>query len=179
MGYRVALLRGINVGGHRRVPMAELRAAMAETGFVEVRTCVTSGNLVFADDDSAARSQARLEALIARCFGFTVDVLVRDADAFAAHVAANPLGEAAAERPRALHMVLTKQTLANGAAAVLQERARHGETVREAGGTLWIDDAGGVAASKLAPSLIDRIAGSPATARNWTTVQTLCGMLAR
>lgn len=177
MADRVALLRGINVGGNRRVPMAELKAAMTDAGFADVRSYVASGNLVFAGDEPAASAEVLLEALIARRFGFAVDVLVRDAAAFVAHAAANPLAEAAAARPKALHLLLTKRPPAADCAAALAERARDGEIVRAAGGALWIDYAGGVARSKLTPALIDRLAGSAATARNWTTVQALCGML--
>ena len=58
MSSYVALLRGINVGGHNRVPMAELRAGLAGLGYSDVRTHLQSGNVVFrapmaADDEFA------------------------------------------------------------------------------------------------------------------------------
>ena len=43
----VAFLRGINVGGHHKVPMANLRAEMEKLGFVDVKTLLNSGNIVF------------------------------------------------------------------------------------------------------------------------------------
>lgn len=56
------------------------------------------------------------------------------------------------------------------AAARLQERATRGERVRLVGDALWIHFPGGVAESRLSPALLDRLAGSPVTTRNWRTV---------
>ena len=49
----VALLRGINVGGHHKVPMAELRTELEKLGYSKVNTLLNSGNIIFkaASDD--------------------------------------------------------------------------------------------------------------------------------
>ena len=74
-----ALLRGINVGGSRKVPMAELRTLLTALGLDGVRTHLQSGQAVFAaghgDEDSLA---AEITAAIEAHFGFPVDVIVRD-----------------------------------------------------------------------------------------------------
>lgn len=74
-----AFLRGINVGGHHKVPMAELRKEMVALGFAEVETLLNSGNVIFStpatDVDSLEETiAARLEA----AFGFPVPVLVKE-----------------------------------------------------------------------------------------------------
>jgi uncharacterized protein (DUF1697 family) len=56
------------------------------------------------------------------------------------------------------------------AAERLRERAAGGEHIGQIGDALWIHFAGGVARSKLSPAVLDRMAGSPVTARNWLTV---------
>jgi uncharacterized protein (DUF1697 family) len=87
----LALLRGINVGGNRKVAMGELRAVFEEAGMRSVRTYINSGNVVFA---SRARSQAKLagglEEAIAAHFGFAVRVLIRDLEAMRTVAAALP-----------------------------------------------------------------------------------------
>ena len=87
----VALLRGINVGGQRKVDMKRLKAVFEEAGMTSVRTYINSGNVVFS---STVRSKARLAQLletpIAREFGFKVDVLVRDLKSMRALVKAIP-----------------------------------------------------------------------------------------
>ena len=77
----VALLRGINVGGHRRVPMQELREALTALPFRNVETYIQSGNVLFetrAGDEE--RLRARIENVIEEAFGFDVVVMVRSAD---------------------------------------------------------------------------------------------------
>jgi uncharacterized protein (DUF1697 family) len=76
----VALLRGINVGGRNKVPMADLRRGLAGRGLVDVRTHIASGNVVaLAPDRPEARDQvaAAVTATIAEDFGFDCSVLVR------------------------------------------------------------------------------------------------------
>jgi len=84
-------------------------------------------------------------------------------------LAANPLPEVARDTPARLLIGVPKRAPVTEAAAALQARARDGEIVAAAGGALWFHYAGGVGTSKLTPALIDRLAGSPVTARNWNT----------
>lgn len=88
----VALLRGINVGGNARVPMAELRNHWAAAGLSEIRTYINSGNVIFSDptgrtaDELASFLALRLES----DFGFPIAVLVVPAPRFTAIAAAIP-----------------------------------------------------------------------------------------
>ena len=88
-----------------------------------------------------------------------------------------PQRETAAGTPNLVLMGLTKLPSAPQAAAALQVRAVHGERVALAGGALWFHYPAGVGTSKLSPALIDRLAGSPLTARNWRTVEKIGEML--
>ncbi|PCE65946.1 DUF1697 domain-containing protein [Sediminicola luteus] len=73
----IAFLRGINVGGHRIIKMAELRQVLAQAGYAEVRTYIQSGNLVFASKELDAGKHAQnLTQLIFDHFGFEVPVMV-------------------------------------------------------------------------------------------------------
>ncbi len=87
----VALLRGINVGGNRKVNMAELKATFEDAGLTDVRTYINSGNVVFG---STARRpallRATIEAAIERDVGFPVMTLVRSARQIIATAAALP-----------------------------------------------------------------------------------------
>lgn len=73
----VALLRGINVGGNRKVPMAELRQIFEDLGFTDVSTYINSGNVIFSSE--IAPDAAKIEAAIGNHFGFSVDTLVLSA----------------------------------------------------------------------------------------------------
>ena len=177
MARRIALLRGINVGGHRRVPMADLRDMARGLGFGDVSTYIQSGNLVFRADGGAEAVGSALERALERRFGFPVDVVVRTAAQWARYAGGNPFPAASKEEPRRVMLLLGKAPPRARGAAALAERATAGEEVRAAGDAVWIHYPRGVGTSKLTPSLVDRLLGSPTTARNWKTVLALQALM--
>jgi uncharacterized protein (DUF1697 family) len=179
LGRQVALLRGVNVGGHRRVPMADLRDLATGLGFGDVATYVASGNLVYATDLGPAAAAAGLAGAIERRFGFPVDVVARTAAQWGRHAKGCPFPAAAAREPGRVLLVLSRDAPSRDGVAALAGWAAAGERVASAAGAVWIHYAGGVGRSKLTPALLDRLLGSPCTARNWTTVVALRALLAK
>lgn len=169
----IALLRGINVSGHKKIPMAELRELCTGCGYADVQSYIQSGNLIFKSSGTAEAIELALEKAIAAKFGFTVDVLVRSAQKWPALQQGNPFPQAAEAEPNLVMMALAKRPPNQDAVATLRERAKNGERIESAGEAIWFHYAQGVAGSKLSPALIDRLVGSPVTARNIRTVQKL------
>lgn len=177
MGRYVALLRGINVGGARKLPMARLREICAELGWAEVETYIQSGNLLFSAPGDAVALEGALEQAISIAFGFDIAVIVRSAGQWAAYAAANPFPDEARDDPGRLMLNLSKKKPAIGAEAAIAARAAAGERLRRAGEAIWIYYPAGAGTSKIGPSLLDRAAGSPVTARNYRTVLKIREML--
>lgn len=100
MATYVALLRGINLAGKRRVAMADLRAWLAELGYEDARTLLQSGNAVFRSGKRLATVQRELEEKLAERAGFAIDCVVLTADELRAVVDADPLGSVAANGSR-------------------------------------------------------------------------------
>ena len=94
----VALLRGINLGPKRRVPMADLRELMGELGYEDVRTVLASGNVVFTGPKAKARE--KLESAIEDRYGFSVDVVLRTMKELHEIVEAEPYHEEASNLSR-------------------------------------------------------------------------------
>jgi uncharacterized protein (DUF1697 family) len=166
----IALLRGINVGGSNRIPMSNLRTLCGELGWSNVQTYIQSGNLVFSASGKAAALEAKLQRAIESHFGFSISVIVRSAADWPAYIESNPFLDACKKEPHLVMLCLSKISPKPDAAKNLLERAKSGERIIQSGNALWIHFAGGVARSKLSPALLDRIVGSPVTARNWLTV---------
>ena len=74
----IALLRGINVGGHRKLPMSELKCIFERLGATDVETYIQSGNVVFSGDLNHDDIAAAIEAEN----GFAPKVLIIASDAF-------------------------------------------------------------------------------------------------
>ena len=68
MNAYVILLRGINVGGKNKIPMAELRLRLEELGLEDVTPYIQSGNVVVRSDLDAAALSAKVEAMLPRKF---------------------------------------------------------------------------------------------------------------
>jgi uncharacterized protein (DUF1697 family) len=86
----VALLRGINVGGNRKVPMADLRALFETLGFQNIITYINSGNVVFSAADRPHRKT--LESALQDRYGFAIDTLILTADEVRTIAEAIPAG---------------------------------------------------------------------------------------
>ncbi|HEX5191846.1 MAG TPA: DUF1697 domain-containing protein [Solirubrobacteraceae bacterium] len=169
------MLRGINLGPNRRVPMAQLRQLLTDAGYGRVETYVQSGNIALDSNATAARLQPELAALIEERFGFAVPVVVRDRPALEAVVALNPLGDVA-DDPKRYQVSFLAEKLPAKTVARLQELAAEPERLAVHGRELYAWHPDGVARSKLWNALAGRDLGVTATARNWTTVCKLLEM---
>jgi uncharacterized protein (DUF1697 family) len=167
----VALLRGINVGGNRRVPMADLRSVCAELGYRGVATYVQSGNVVFAADDSPDGVAETLEAALGERFGFAIPVILRDRAAFARVAAHHPFEDRESD-PARLHVFFLAGEPDPGKVAGWHPERFAPDEVRISGGEVYAYLPNGMGRSKLTVEL-----GTPATARNWRTVQALLHLL--
>jgi uncharacterized protein (DUF1697 family) len=167
----VALMRGINVGSTRKLPMAELRALCIKARLKRPETYIQSGNLIVDADGDTDTVRRLLEKAVAARFDFTVDVIVRLASEWEHYVAANPFAGDTEASPKTVHLYLSRDPVKSNAADALKQRARTKERIVAVGGTLWIDyGVNGVAGSKLSPLFIDKACGSPTTGRNWNSV---------
>lgn len=172
----VALLRGINVSGKNKIPMAALRELASDLGLGGPETYIQSGNLVFETTDDARPLEASLEAAIQQRFGLSIPVIVRPGRRLVELAAGSPFSAAEAERPNLLHFAASKLPPRPDADTDLQKYLA-AERIQLVDDGLWIDYAGGVGRSKLSPAVLDRCVGSPVTARNWRTVLQLAAMV--
>lgn len=170
----VALLRGINVGGHRQVPMARLREIAAAIGLEHVRTYVASGNLIFASEASAERLEAELERAIEQAFGFAVDVLVRSQPQWADYVRGNPMPDLGEQHGNLLMLTLGKRPAIDADVEGLRAKASDNERVERAGEAIWIWFGDGAGRSKIGTGPRTKEVW---TTRNWRTVLKLQEML--
>lgn len=172
----IALLRGVNVGGHRKVPMARLREVVADLGHRDVATYVQSGNVVFTGpDDGPAEVAAGLEEGLAGAFGFEVQVVLRTRDELAGVVGGDPLRDVATDPAKHLVVFLAREIGADRLAGLDPDDIAP-EVLRVSGREIHLWCPGGLGRSPVGAALTERRLGVLFTARNWRTVQALLAM---
>jgi uncharacterized protein (DUF1697 family) len=174
MSTHVALLRGINVGGNKKVDMSGLRTLMEDLGYADVKTLLNSGNVVFS---AAAKPKAdAIGAAIKAKYGFDVTVVLRSAAELNRLVHANPFADVATDGSRQFVSFLEKP-LAAGALARLDPAAYEPELFRATKREIYIWLPNGLIDSPLMKDLSDNKLGVASTVRNWNTVTKLAALI--
>lgn len=174
MAYWVALLRGVNVGGNNKVPMAQLRALAEGLGWENVQSYIASGNLVFETEGSAVELASELSAAMQQELGIDVPILVLPGAAIHAALADCPYQP---EKPNLVHgFFLWAEPVLDE--ALLEALRRPSEAFEVRGAMAWLHTPEGFSTSKLADR-IDRVLGVKITARNLNTIGKLASMLPR
>jgi uncharacterized protein (DUF1697 family) len=168
----VALLRGINVGGKRKLPMPKLVAAFVDAGCRNVSTYIQSGNVLFRpppDFDAGPESLARhLEGVVEEVAGFAVPVVVRTGHELDTIVSAQPFVN---EDDTKLHVAFLGAEPAPEAVLSFGGQAVAPDTFALVGSDLYLHLPNGMGRSRLGLA-VDRLK-VVVTVRNWRTVNTL------
>jgi uncharacterized protein (DUF1697 family) len=173
MATYVALLRGINLGKHNRIAMADLRALLTELGYGDVRTHLQSGNALFTAADAKPEKYARqIEKGIDRTFGFDVPTVVRTVDELRAVVARNPFGEIATNPSRSMVGFLDAAP-DRERVAKLDPDAFEPERFHLEGREVYFWCPKGLQKSRVVNALSEKVLGTTMTLRNWNTVTKL------
>jgi uncharacterized protein (DUF1697 family) len=173
----VALLRGINVGGRNKVPMAELREAFEREGFDSVSTYIQSGNVLFESDTAGAALEDRLEAAIEQQFGFPVVLTVRSVAQLRSVVAKAPDGFGSEPETYHSDVVFLKPPLTSRQAMKVVETRDGVDQAWPGTGVVYFARL----SARRAQSRMSRIVGTPEykqmTIRSWTTTMKLHSLL--
>lgn len=173
----VALLRGINVGGHTKLAMADLRRLLEDLGHDEVRTYIQSGNVVFTSDRTdpdalGAQLRERLQAEL----GVSPTVLIRTREQLAAIAAENPYTEQAAADPTKVHVGFLSSEPDDPSVFAFDADVYAPEELMLGEGVVYLHLPHGMGRSRLAADLGKRRSGVEVTVRNWRTVVKLLEM---
>ncbi|MCZ6640235.1 MAG: DUF1697 domain-containing protein [Gammaproteobacteria bacterium] len=165
----IALFRGINVGGHRRLPMKELVVELEKLDLRDVHTYIQSGNVIFhSDESSASKLSEKIAQAIQTSHGFRPDVMVLSADAFRAAAKDNPFPTTEATS-KTVHLFFLAEPPTTPKLSLLNAAQTGREEYRLGQQVLYLHTPDGFGNSKLAQK-VPQALGVSATARNWRTV---------
>jgi uncharacterized protein (DUF1697 family) len=168
------MLRGVNVGGNRKIKMETLRALYESLGLDQPQTFIQSGNVVFRTKVRALAPLAkRIENAIEQTFGFHSHVLCRTSTEMRGVIARNPFAARPDVDPSKLLVVFLSSSLDQEAHARLLQIKADPEELRPIGSELYIHFAAGLARPNLSMAQVEKAHKIPWTGRNWNTVTKL------
>jgi uncharacterized protein (DUF1697 family) len=170
----ISMLRGINVGGHHRIKMDQLRTSLEALGLAQVKTYIQSGNVAFkAAKTTPPALSKKIEKQILAQFGFPVSVICRTAEEIAATIENNPLLNKPGVDPEKLHVAFLSDIPAAAALQKLADLTLAPDQSRGLGKEIYLYFPNGVSSSSLWKHPLDRVLSVVTTTRNWKTVCTL------
>ncbi|MBU2939124.1 DUF1697 domain-containing protein [Lacinutrix sp. C3R15] len=175
MNTYIALLRGINVGGHKKIPMAALRELLIKTGFQNVQTYIQSGNVVL---QSSEKNTKTIEAIIGEAitsyFQFEVAVLVKTKQELELIFKSCPFEE---DKKVASYFLLLQETPEKNAVAIASKKEYKEEEFKIVNNCIYFYNPAGYGKSKFNANYFERTLKTPATARNYKTMKKLIDLI--
>ncbi|MDD2305653.1 MAG: DUF1697 domain-containing protein [Prolixibacteraceae bacterium] len=179
MSKYIAILRGINVGSGRKVPMTDLKKLCESLGLQNVQTYIQSGNVVFelGRPEAILMLEMRLQQAFSETFGFDIPVIVRTDEELAESIAQNPFLKEENLDIERLHLTVLKELPKPELLEKIKGYQYLPDRYEIIGCNVFIFCAAGYGTSKLVNSFFESKLKVPATTRNWKTVLKLHEMV--
>ena len=170
----IVLLKGINVGGHKKVPMAELRELLAKSGFFNVRTYIQSGNVILQATHGSRRDiEDKIQRVLLNHFGFEVSVLVKKKEDLQRIFKDSPFSE---EEKKASYFIMLHDIPDAGLVQIALEKVYEGEEYKIIKDCIYYFSAKGFGQAKFNVKLFERKLKTFATSRNYNTMLKLLSL---
>jgi uncharacterized protein (DUF1697 family) len=175
----VALLRSVNVAGHGRIAMDELRASFDALGYSDVTTYIQTGNVLFSTGSrSESALAAAIEQRLAEDFGDSPAVLLRSVADLRRVGASSPFAKKGADKARH-HVTFLATVPSKAALAALRLPTSGRDELVVDGKEIYVHTPDGYANTKYTGTFLERRLGVVSTTRNWNTVSKLCELADR
>jgi uncharacterized protein (DUF1697 family) len=173
----IALLRGINVSGHRPLKMDALRNMMENLGFDRVRTYVQSGNVVFRSSETdLGFAGEKISAEIESSYGYDVPVIVLSQEKLREVILGNPFRDDVSKDPAYFHVSFLSSPVTDPDIAAIEVKVQEGEAFVISEDHIYLYCPHGYGRTKLNNSFLEQTLKTGTTTRNWKTCNNLLEM---
>lgn len=173
----IALLRGINVSGQKKIKMADLRVLMDKLGFFEVQTYIQSGNIVFqAKPEKPELLAERIKDGILAEYGWEVPVLVMQATDIKSAISGYPWAEKPDRTPEQIYLTFLETTPDPDRVAALDQSAYAPEEFVLSNKVIYFFSPNGYGRAKMNNNFFEKKLKVKATTRNWRSTNKLLEM---
>jgi uncharacterized protein (DUF1697 family) len=166
----IALLRGINVGGHKKIMMADLRLIFEKSGFLAVRSYIQSGNVIFQSNEvDTKKLEQKIESALEKAYGFLVPVIVLTRSKLEKIVNDNPFKPLDRDDTGKTYYVFLKDVPKKKAVELFKETKFQNERFFICKDYIYLKCLCGMGKAKLNTNLFEQKLQVKATARNHKT----------
>lgn len=177
MARYISILRGINVGGQKKIGMAGLREMYLQLGFEDAETYIQSGNVVFSHPGAkTAELAAIISSAIEETFGYSVPVIVLERDELHTVIRNNPFTGDPGKQPSFMHVTFLSSLPDSPDLEKIRQKQGRGEEFVLAGRAVYLYCPNGYGKSRLSNTAFENILKVTATTRNWKTTNELLSM---
>jgi len=169
----IVLLKGINVGGHKKVPMAELRELLAKSGFEDVQTYIQSGNIILKSSEKSSLIENKIHEAIFSHFGFEVSVLAKTRQDLRRIFEDCQFSE---EKKKASYFMMLHTKPENELVKVASEKVYEGEEYEIINDCIYYFCEKGYGQAKFNATYFERKLNTFATSRNYNTMVKLLSL---
>ena len=168
----IGILRGINVGGKRKIVMSDLKEILVKIGFENVSTYIQSGNIIFTKTENLDNLETaqKIEAAIEKTFGFEVPVIVRSAQELNEIIAQNPFIKDKNIHLEQLHLTFLQQNPDDEKSKQLETKEFLPDQLRIVKNNVYIFCEGKYHQTKINNNFFEKKLNVKASTRNWKTL---------
>lgn len=173
----IVLLRGINVGGHKKIKMTDLKNLLESFNFKNVKTYLQSGNVVLDDDTmEPAKLVDCIEKIIAENFGFSVKIIIRTVEELKQIIRNNPFTRESGIEADMLYVMLLSERPEASSILFIDVKKEENERFLIVSKEIYLYLPNGAGNTKLNNAIFEKILKTAATSRNWRTINNLLGI---
>lgn len=174
----VAFLRGINVGGHHKVPMAELRTLMNNIGYSDVTTLLNSGNVIFtANEENKSQIETTISKALKSMFGFSVPTIVKSAARINTLYNSNPFNNIVKKEDHRFYITFLTESIEESRTYPIETDIQSYVILNKDENEVFSVLDLSVSKTVKAMKILQDLYGKQITTRNWNTITRICNKI--
>lgn len=171
----IVLLRGINVGGRNKLPMADLRELLRKNGYHNITTYIQSGNIILSSNNNANTINNHIKDLLHKTFNYTIAVITLTVAEINACFTNNPFLDTENDG-KFLHVTFLNNAPSKALIPLLNINTQANETYKIIDKFVYLYTPDGFAKTKFTNTQFEKKLNTEATTRNWKTVGKLVAL---
>jgi len=176
MNTYIVLLRGINVGGHNKLPMSDLRMLLSTNGYKNVATYIQSGNILLDSNESVENTNEHIKLLIKQQFDYNIPVVTLTAKEIKKCFTENPYLKVE-DNIKNLHVTFLKNSPDSELVKNLDVKSANNDSYKVTGKIIYLHTPDGYRNTKFSNVEFEKKLNTQATTRNWRTTTKLYEMI--